>query len=55
MAEEKGENACQGDSSIQFYPPELWGLDYHFNVYNKMYIKDILQMKEYPMFPGNTL
>ena len=39
---------------MQFYPPDVWGLDYQFNIYNKMYIKDILEMKEYQMYPGKV-
>ncbi|XP_060587870.1 CST complex subunit STN1-like isoform X2 [Ruditapes philippinarum] len=50
--------ACLGsesdlrESPLEFYPPKMWGLDYHFNVYNKMYVKDILEMQEYPHFTG---
>lgn len=51
MTEGKDKHALVG-GSIQFYPPELWGLDYQFNTYSKMFIKDILMMEEYPMFPG---
>ena len=51
MAEEEDDNGPT-EETAQFFPPELWGLDYQFNVYNKMYIRDILQMKEYQMFPG---
>ena len=40
------------EEQMQFHPPELWGLDYQFNVYNKMYIRDILQMNQYQRFPG---
>ena len=40
------------EEQMQFHPPELWGLDYQFNVYNKMYIRDILLMNQYSMFPG---
>ena len=42
------------EEQMQFHPPELWGLDYQFNVYNKMYIRDILQMNQYSMFPGTV-
>ena len=42
------------EEQMQFHPPEMWGLDYQFNVYNKMYIRDILQMDQYNMFPGRV-
>ena len=35
-----------------FYPPRLWGLDFHFNTFNKLYIADILTLKPYPAYPG---
>lgn len=35
-----------------FYPSRLWGLDFHFNTFNKLYIADILAFKPYPMYPG---
>ena len=40
------------ETTLEFYPPKMWGLDFHFNVYNKMYVKDILEMQEYPHFTG---
>ncbi|XP_076434907.1 CST complex subunit STN1-like [Babylonia areolata] len=35
-----------------FYPPHLWGLDFHFNTFNKLYVADILSLKPYPSYPG---
>ena len=35
-----------------FHPPRLWGLDFHFNTFNKLYIADILTLKPYPAYPG---
>ncbi|KAL8561074.1 hypothetical protein ACOMHN_031018 [Nucella lapillus] len=42
------------DSSTDavFYPPRFWGLDFHFNTFNKLYVADILAMKPYPSYPG---
>lgn len=37
-----------------FYPPKLWGLSSLFNVFNKLYIRDIIRLKPYPGFPGET-
>ena len=36
----------------EFYPQHLWGLDFHFNTFNKFYISDILRMEPYPAYPG---
>lgn len=37
---------------LQFYPRDYWGLNYYFRIFNKMYICDIVNMSEYPLFPG---
>lgn len=53
-SEPEAGSECAGSSEggLEFYPPRYWGLDYHFHVYNKMYICDILEMQEYPHFTG---
>lgn len=35
-----------------FHPPRLWGIDFHFNTFNKLYIADILTLKPYSTYPG---
>ncbi|XP_041376809.1 CST complex subunit STN1-like [Gigantopelta aegis] len=37
---------------FEFTDREFWGLDFCFRTFNKMYIKDILQLQEYPTFSG---
>lgn len=44
-------SSSQADG-LQFFPQQFWGLSYHFSVFNKMYIADILNMQEYPHCPG---
>ncbi|XP_070205025.1 CST complex subunit STN1-like [Littorina saxatilis] len=39
-------------NEVVFYPPRVWGLDYHFNTFNKLYVADILSLKPYPSYPG---
>ncbi|KAK7488226.1 hypothetical protein BaRGS_00020533, partial [Batillaria attramentaria] len=46
------ESECEAGCGQTFHPPKLWGLDFHFNTFNKLYIADILKMQPYPMFPG---
>ncbi|XP_060071006.1 CST complex subunit STN1-like [Ylistrum balloti] len=42
-------------TSEDFFPTSTWGLDYYFMIYNKMYIADVVQMKENIVFPGTYL
>lgn len=43
---------CEGTQNPEFLPPDLCGLDPLFHAFNRMYIKDILSMSEYPTLPG---
>jgi hypothetical protein len=51
-AEETGTGATSVTNELVFYPPNLWGLDYHFNTFNKLYVADILSLQSYPSYPG---
>lgn len=43
---------CESTQNPEFLPPDLCGLDPLFHAFNRMYIKDILSMSEYPTLPG---
>ncbi|XP_025091140.1 CST complex subunit STN1-like [Pomacea canaliculata] len=45
-------SSAEETSDRTFYPPKLWGLSSLFNVFNKLYIRDIIRLKPYPGFPG---
>ncbi|XP_042192970.1 CST complex subunit STN1 isoform X2 [Callorhinchus milii] len=44
------ETACEGGADT--LPPELWGLDPVFAAFAKLYIRDILALREAPEIPG---
>ncbi len=43
-----------GDADADELPSMLWGLDLVFSAYSRLYITDILQMKESRQVPGNV-
>lgn len=42
------------DADAEEPPSMLWGLDPVFSAYSRLYITDILQMKESRQVPGNV-
>ncbi|OWF45367.1 CST complex subunit STN1-like [Mizuhopecten yessoensis] len=48
-------NETSNSMSEGLHPTKTWGLDYYFMIFNKMYIADVLQMRENTMFPGTYL
>jgi len=45
---------CTVHGELEFHPPSVWGLDYHFTAYKKMYIHDIINMQPYPHYTGGA-
>ena len=43
------------ETEPKFFPPELWGLSFQFNMFCKLYVTDILQLRPYPMYPGKLV
>lgn len=43
------------DGELDFYPTHAWGLDHYFMIFNKMYIADVLQLRENAMYPGTYM
>ncbi|XP_033748086.1 CST complex subunit STN1-like [Pecten maximus] len=51
----KTQNDATHSTEEDFYPTKIWGLDYYFMIFNKMYIADVLQLRENTMFPGTYM